>query len=686
MNKAINQNPFDITKAVDFTDQEINDFWVELPHRLNPNSPMPIYFMGGKGSGKTHIMRYHSYPLQKIRHRINLLEGIKNDGYIGIYGRCGGFNSDRFNGKGQSNEIWKEVFGYYVELWLAQLLLYSISDLLNDNESYLKNEILIINEIKSLFVNKTEISANSLSEILEYVINLQRDIDIAVNDCAFTRKLDLHQVRARVIPTNLIFGIPKVLSKYIAMLSDVNYLYLIDEFENIDKDKQEHFNTLIRERSHPTTFRIGGRIYGFRTNITRSAGEENKIGSEYEIVNLDEMFRNEDLYETYAREICIRRLNKINYFDFGHSGKENYTNITDIKIIDKYFEDDNTNHSEVALSFVRSQYKERHRPYFEKLKKNLQEGILKKIAFGVFTDGDVELIISNLKIDENPLVEKLNLFFLYQAWSKKRNLIDASKEIKVEAKRYLTDKDRTSKHSKKLKRAKGDLLAQIFRDCRKKQRYTGLNNFIAMSEGIPRNLLIILKYIYEWALIHEEEPFKSVEKPIGWESQTKGVLKAAQWFLDDARSPDPDGMKIRFGINKIGTLFQKIRFSDKSTFDSLLTFEFNVNEIDIDVRNLIEQAQKWSLLIKQTKEARLAQTNTKKYKINSLLSPIWDLPIKSGGTLLLDNLQLKNLFQVNSNNAADIIIKEISDRMNAPNFGESKKKRNKLEQGTLFPE
>ena len=76
-------NPFNITKAVDFNDQEINDYWVDIPSgegfaaMAKPTSPMPMLILGGKGSGKTHLMRYFSYPLQRIRYGKDVLGGIK---------------------------------------------------------------------------------------------------------------------------------------------------------------------------------------------------------------------------------------------------------------------------------------------------------------------------------------------------------------------------------------------------------------------------------------------------------------------------------------------------------------------------------------------------------------------------------------------------------------------------------
>ena len=99
-------NPFDITKAVDYTDAEIYKYWVDLGNEnqgfeglIKPDTLMPMIIVGSKGSGKTHVMKYFSYELQKIRcmaQSASMQEELAREKFIGIYIRCSGFNSDKF--------------------------------------------------------------------------------------------------------------------------------------------------------------------------------------------------------------------------------------------------------------------------------------------------------------------------------------------------------------------------------------------------------------------------------------------------------------------------------------------------------------------------------------------------------------------------------------------------------------
>ncbi len=111
-------NPFNVTKATDFSDPQIHELWVELSAQARfaelakPTSPMPMFILGGKGSGKTHLMRHFSWPIQKLRHKSDGFAAVTQDGYIGVYCWTGDLHAGRFEGKQQPPQVWNDVFAY----------------------------------------------------------------------------------------------------------------------------------------------------------------------------------------------------------------------------------------------------------------------------------------------------------------------------------------------------------------------------------------------------------------------------------------------------------------------------------------------------------------------------------------------------------------------------------------------
>lgn len=126
LNKNGKFNPFSFSKASDYTDEEINTFWVDIDDDfvrkiIDPTSKSLLFILGGKGTGKTHLLRHFSYASTKLRHpNLSGLEIIRNDGFVGVFLRANALDASRFD---TSNENEKENGKYYLRSFLSLNLL-----------------------------------------------------------------------------------------------------------------------------------------------------------------------------------------------------------------------------------------------------------------------------------------------------------------------------------------------------------------------------------------------------------------------------------------------------------------------------------------------------------------------------------------------------------------------------------
>jgi hypothetical protein len=675
-------NPFNITKAADLTDEQINNFWVDYATDggfegfVKPTSPVPMLIKGGKGSGKTHIMRYFSYPAQKERYKENTLNRLVDDGYVGLYVLLGGLNSLRFRGYGKDEEYWTRLFAYYMDLWLSQVVLGVLDDIMHNNEKMRDKESVICDEITSLLRPKPDVQAKTISDLIGVFKELQEEIDDVANNFAFDGAED---AIIRSSPGLLVFEIPKVISRHILELSKVQYLYLVDELENLLEYQQKYINTLVRHRMSPSSIKVGTRLHGIKTLKTLSAGETNKEGSEFEFFTIDTQLREKSRkksYSEFSRSLCLKRVIEAGY---------NYTD-KDKHLWDDFFQSYNKDHFLLEdTRFVVDKYAGAERPYFESLRKKLIHGLETKSVVGVSSEKDITQVIKNISFPDYPLVEKVCILLLYKAWSsKKLDLLNESLAIKEEAQIFINSPTLKGPVKTVMGHFKYDFLAQLLREGGQKQRYLGMEAFIDMSSALPRHLLIILKHVFQWAQFNGEEPFERGNK-ISIVSQQKGILEASDWFYRDARIIGEDAQVIINSIDRIATLLKSLRYTDKPSECSLSTFSVNHTQVTARSLKIIEQAENSLLLIKigGGQRDRNSKRIDEKYQLNPMLCPRWDLPIARRGAIALSAEEANAIFDSDFSDQFEGLMKERVSRMMAPFIFRKMKRKSQSAQGEL---
>lgn len=647
-------NPFDVTKAVDLSDRQIERTYVTFGGRersiVDPASAMPQFLTGIKGGGRTHLMRHYSYPLQKARHESSPLAQVQADGYLGVYFRCSGLDGSRFRGKGQPDEAWAGAFAFYLDLWITELLIATVMDVGSHEKWTHDDEGCILDAVARILRSAVRSgSISPLAQSLEILSDLRSDIDWAVNNAAHTGELEL-DIRSN--PGRLLFGVCQAVAA-LPGLADVRITFLADEYENLDVGQQIYFNTLIREKEAPATFLIGARSWGVRTHLTLSAGEENKKGSEYEISTIEEVYaRDETEYENFCRHLVSIRLQ-----DAGLEERAARAWVAKLShgADDRFL----TNQLEGVLA----KFTPENRPHLVRLRKSVTAARTAAVA-GAVTGA--------LSFPENPLLEKLAILRFYQAWAKGQlPTVDGAVAAR-ESVAPLLEGTESRELLNFFNQRKSDAVAQIYRDANRKSVYAGFAEFVDMSGFLPRSLLMILKYVVNWANFNGEDPLHGTTLLSG-RALSEGVLDAAHWYFADAKPLGLIGEQCEIAVRRLGVYLQAIRYSDKPSEIDVATFSSNFAQASDPSREVLEQCISHGLLleVRGGRAARNHGSTHRKFQLHPMLTPIWGLRPGRRGDVTMTSETFEAIFHPESSELAFGRVRENAEKaMNAP-FGEA---------------
>lgn len=616
-------NPFALVRASDYTDDQVNRLWVEIGEDqvaaiLEPRSVVSKYILGGKGTGKTHLLRHASYPVIRLRMpRVSGVDVIKSVGYLAVFLRATILDAPRFEeSQGQARE-WQQVFATYLELKLIETALESLVEVRRTSPEKSFSDRDLVRTLLRDVADPSTADLDSLESLLAWVIESRKRIDLAVNNFAFTGSL------AVFIPFGMGTLAPQVgpaVKAWCPELRPFQFLFFIDEFENFTVLQQQVLNTLIRFAEGRVSYRVCGRLYSRSTLSTIGGGEENREGSEFKTVKLDGILQSNPLYANFANRFIMKRLAESRKVGAIESA------------------------ANLAIDPSRC-FSEPSSDQFYLLAMGLESperSLASVIAFGetLYADllsDDAEqagYVMAHLTQGIPPLFQRLNILLFVKRFGSRERARGVAEEISAASRAYLQRSySPRSTYKRDLNHWKADLLAQIYREWgAMSSPYAGFGTLTRISSGNPRNLLVILGKAYEIATFRGIDFMGSAPLPVS--IQTEACIEAANFMWDSDSNFGAPSDDAKTAVSNLATLLRTARYAINIPEVSPLAVSFSFENLDDVAKKVVSSALNYSFVFEvQNRPNRNDQRVDRKIHLNPLLSPRWGLPVMVRGDL-----------------------------------------------------
>ena len=246
--------------------------------------------MGGRGSGKTTVLRCLSYEGQEALGK----QDLASPAFVGVYYKINTNVVTAFDGSDLDSVDWTRLFGHYLNLTICGEL------------------------AKYLAWYRDKFSQSNLADVSFRSVALALGLEDAVDLNQLIDKIMEASTRLELYINNLggdqptISQLQSPIANFINQFNRVSghentVVYIIlDEYENLLDYQQKIVNTLIKHSGDNCYFKIGVRELGWRVRVTLNDIETLISPADYELIHIED--RLEADFSEFAQNVCESRL------------------------------------------------------------------------------------------------------------------------------------------------------------------------------------------------------------------------------------------------------------------------------------------------------------------------------------------------------------------------------------------
>lgn len=594
-------------------------------NRVDLASAMPARLEGGRGSGKTMLLRYLSYHSQFSPNRENIPENVT--GRIGLYWKADTQFLRLMQKRGIEEDVWAPTFDHYLNLKLSQEVLLSVRCIADSSYQGIQKAQLEDTVFEG--ISDFGFSDESFSSVYKEISSRIRKAEVAIQNVKGINDLNK-------LPVSFLNFIIDSVKESFECLSATMYSVYIDEYENLLGYQQRIVNTRIKHSEMPLIYNIAIKLNGMSETLTLSDEKLENI-ADYTIINLDEEIDRSG-FDTYVSEIFLKKLNDaspsiVKNLDI------NLSVCSDANRIDERYEVEYESECKGALNkiFPGRTHQDLADEVFETpvyYKKMVSE-----IERALKIKGCNKLDSSNFISDENRKASVVCASILFRRSADPYAVLLELEKLKAgEANKF------TSRTAWEHNYFIGCYLRIVRAFKGNSTFYSGFDVYSALSGGNVRHFLELCKTAISLRDDYELQESFVVDRKL----QHMAARSTSAELVKEIQRFTPLGNQLDKFVRSIGKIFQLCQDRESQSETEVTHFGIRDEEsvFDDEDQRILNEAEKWGVLkaIPSTKNKSLKSSHTYDYVLNPVYSPFFLISYRKGRKIDIDATDFKNMY------------------------------------------
>lgn len=583
---------------------------------------------GGRGSGKTTLIKYFCHATQFSPNRNDLSE--KDLKHIGLYWRADTNYLNSLYGDEIDKSIWLSAFQHLLTCEIGKEIIRSL-DSLNCNENRMEKFGLLdtvdLSELKSFDPHIPD----NLKNLYKYLNGSKRKLSTWLNN------LDSDFKHPTFLPLkDFIDSFIKIIKEQLKYIEYSTFSVFIDEYENMRVEQQEYINYLVKHSSPDFIYNLAMKKNAWVTKNTTS-NEQIQDKNDFNSFYLESYLESNE-YKSFCAQLMFSRL--YTYYP----KLEEIVGLSLSAISDLNCNPTNDKKNKEIIINSASKILPKN-PEIETAKFILNDETLKKFLIDKIKDGlnykkiidiDPEFFI----FEDYPETSVVIFSLLYREKENINDLITDFNDLKIGV------VNRLHPSSDLIKNNLFGCMNLIFLENPKPSLlYSGFNTIVKMSNGNIRNLLSLFYRIFNKSLDPAKiTNYKSLV--VAPHEQSILIKEVSINELTKIIGYGKHGSNLYSLTTTLGSYFRTYHRNLRQSETEVNQFIIAGNDNDEKINEIINECIKWSILIEnEAKRVKSQGTYINEYMLNPIYSAAFNISYRKMRGCVIQSNELKIMYE-----------------------------------------